>query len=289
MTQDQNFERLSRESARSDAPGARNGASPGRISRRTLLTLGGLTIVGIGAGGTRASAATNGGSSSLSLRGDSHAGNAIAPGAALPTTAARLDDAGVATSPQYYVDAGQNVIALTIDDGPDPTYTPQILAVLREYGTLASFSMIGEQVQGNEWLVTDVSADGHMICNHTWDHADQTQLTADQVADQIERTNEALGTVGITPTVYRAPYGNWNDIVFQACADANLRPVDWSVDPVDWSNPGVDSIVDNIMANTKSGSIILEHDGGGDRSQTVAALKVVLPRLLNEGYAFTTL
>lgn len=200
----------------------------------------------------------------------------------------RLDDADVQTSPQYYVDAGQNVIALTIDDGPDPTYTPQILALLREYGTLASFSMIGEQVPGNESLVTDVAVDGHMICNHTWDHADQTQLTADQVADQIERTNEALGTVGITPTVYRAPYGNWNDIVFQACADANLRPVDWSVDPVDWSNPGVDSIVDNIMANTKSGSIILEHDGGGDRSQTVAALKIVLPRLLDEGFYFTT-
>lgn len=288
MTQGQNFERLLRAPAGPGAPSVQNAPSPGRISRRTLFTLGGLTIVGIGAGTARASAASSDDSSVLELRGDSHPGNAATLGTGVPEAPSRFDGGGVQTSPEYYVHAGQNVIALTIDDGPDPTYTPQVLEVLREYGTLASFCMIGEQVPGNESLVTDVSVDGHMICNHTWDHSDQTKLSADQVADQIERTNKALRTVGITPTVYRAPYGNWNSTVFQACADANLRPVDWSVDPVDWSMPGVDSIVNNIMTNTKSGSIILEHDGGGDRSQTVSALKIVLPRLLNKGYSFTT-
>ena len=291
MTQGRNTEQWLHELAQDGAPsvtGAAGEVAPGRISRRTLFALGGLTIVGIGSGTARAAVATSSDPSGLILRGDSRPDHSVAPSSALFERSSALQDGSdVQTAPEYYVDAGQDVIALTIDDGPDPTYTPEVLAVLRDYGVIASFCMIGEQVAGNESLVSQVSGDGHMICNHTWDHADQTQLSADQVAKQIEKTNTALGTVGITPSVYRAPYGNWNATVFQACADANLRPVDWSVDPVDWSMPGVDSIVNNIMKNTKSGSIILEHDGGGDRSQTVAALKIVLPRLLNEGYSFT--
>ena len=66
-----------------------------------------------------------------------------------------------------------------------------------------------------------------------------------------------------------------------------MTPLAWSVDPRDWSRPGVPAIVGNIMGNTRTGSIILEHDGGGDRSQTVAALTIVLPRLLDAGYHFT--
>jgi peptidoglycan/xylan/chitin deacetylase (PgdA/CDA1 family) len=96
-----------------------------------------------------------------------------------------------------------------------------------------------------------------------------------------------LADVGVHPTIFRAPYGAWSPTVFQACADANLRALDWSVDPEDWSRPGTSAIVSRIMKNTRTGSIILEHDGGGDRSQTVAALKIVLPQLLDAGYRFT--
>jgi peptidoglycan-N-acetylglucosamine deacetylase len=247
-----------------------------RVSRRTLFTVGGLSIIGIGAAPARASVAT----SAPAVRG-------YVPRAVLDR-GLRADGSQVQTSPQYYVDEGPDVIALTVDDGPDSEYTPQVLALLRKYGILASFCMIGNQVADDPDMVSQVAADGHMICNHTWDHPDLTRLSADAVSDQIERTTEALGKVGITPTVFRAPYGNWNSTVFEACAAADLRPLDWSVDPMDWSMPGVDSIVDNIMANTKTGSIILEHDGGGDRSQTVAALSIVLPRLLDAGYSFTT-
>jgi len=90
------------------------------------------------------------------------------------------------------------------------------------------------------------------------------------------------------PTMFRAPYGAWSPAVLQPCAQTGMTPLAWSVDPRDWSRPGVPSIVGNIMRNTRTGSIILEHDGGGNRSQTVAALKIVLPRLLAEGYRFTT-
>jgi peptidoglycan/xylan/chitin deacetylase (PgdA/CDA1 family) len=102
--------------------------------------------------------------------------------------------------------------------------------------------------------------------------------------------NRATGAIhqvtGKVPTLFRAPYGAWSPAVLQQCAKTRMTPLDWSVDPRDWSRPGVASIVRNIMRNTKTGSIILEHDGGGNRAETVAALKIVLPRLLAAGYHF---
>jgi len=108
------------------------------------------------------------------------------------------------------------------------------------------------------------------------------------VTSEIDRTNQAMADVGIPATMYRAPYGSWNHTVFEAAASAGLRPLDWSVDPRDWARPGVPSIVRTIMSHTRTGSIILDHDGGGDRSQTVAAMRIWLPRLIAAGYTFTT-
>ena len=214
-------------------------------------------------------------------------GPAGAPPPDVPNPQA-VDPGQVQSRPQYYVHAGPKVIALTLDDGPHPTYTPQILALLQRYRITATFNMIGRQVTANRSLVAEVTAAGHMVANHTFDHADQSKLRLAAVRSEIARTNDALHTAGITPAVFRAPYGAWSHTVFEACAEARLRPVDWSVDPRDWSRPGTQNIIHRIMAATRTGSIILEHDGGGDRSQTVAALKVVLPELLAAGYRFTT-
>ncbi len=191
--------------------------------------------------------------------------------------------------PMYNVDDGPKVIALTIDDGPSPVYTPQILRLLDEYQVTATFSMIGLEVDAHPGMAREVAAAGHMIANHTWSHADLAGLRPTAVADQINRATGAIHTVtGRVPTLFRAPYGAWSKAVLQHCAQDGMTPLDWSVDPRDWSRPGVASIVRNIMRNTKTGSIILEHDGGGNRSQTVAALKIVLPRLLAAGFHFTT-
>ena len=191
--------------------------------------------------------------------------------------------------PMYHVDDGPKVIALTIDDGPSPVYTPQILQLLDKYQVTATFSMIGLQVDAHPGMAREVAAAGHMIANHTWSHLDLAVLPPVAIADQINRATGAIHTVtGRVPTLFRAPYGAWSPAVLQHCAQTGMTPLDWSVDPRDWSRPGVASIVGNIMRNTKTGSIILEHDGGGNRSQTVAALKIVLPRLLAAGYQFTT-
>ena len=197
---------------------------------------------------------------------------------------------GVAPArPVYYVDGGPKAIALTIDDGPSPIYTPQVLQILEKYHVRASFSMIGENVTYYPEMAREVADAGHLIVNHTWNHANLTLLSAAQARTEIARAADAIHTaVGKTPTLFRAPYGAWSRATLEYCAREHLTPLDWSVDPRDWARPGVRAIVANIMANTRTGSIILEHDGGGNRSETVAALKVVIPRLLDEGYHFTT-
>jgi peptidoglycan/xylan/chitin deacetylase (PgdA/CDA1 family) len=189
----------------------------------------------------------------------------------------------------YHVDDGHKVIALTIDDGPSPVYTPQILRLLDKYHVTAIFSMIGLEVDAHRGMAREVAAAGHMIANHTWSHVDLAVLPPVAIADQINRATGAIHTVtGQVPTLFRAPYGAWSPAILQHCAQARMAPLDWSVDPRDWSRPGVASIVGNIMRNTRTGSIILEHDGGGNRAQTVAALTIVLPRLLAAGYHFAT-
>jgi peptidoglycan/xylan/chitin deacetylase (PgdA/CDA1 family) len=198
----------------------------------------------------------------------------------------------VYSRPQWYVDdQGPMAIALTLDDGPSATYTPQVLEILRQHGIKATFNMIGQQVAGNLSLVREVSAAGHTITNHTWDHADLTRYTYRQVLSQMDRCNDALSNANQSPTIFRAPYGNWSKAVFQACAARNLRPVGWSVDPQDWNTAEVDTqqIVHTVLKSTRAHDIILEHDGGGSRRNTVAALKQFIPVLLDRGFNFVAM
>jgi peptidoglycan/xylan/chitin deacetylase (PgdA/CDA1 family) len=184
---------------------------------------------------------------------------------------------------------GPKVVALTIDDGPSPVYTPQILKILHQYGITASFSMIGRNAAAFPGAARQVTAAGHMIVNHTWNHCNLGYMPAVAVQEEISRATDAIhAATGERPSMFRAPYGVWPPTVFSYCARAGLTPLAWSVDPRDWSRPGVPAIVRDIVSDTRTGSIILEHDGGGNRSQTVAALKIWLPRLLHAGYQFTT-
>ncbi len=193
----------------------------------------------------------------------------------------------LAAHPLYYIDDASRAIALTIDDGPDPVYTPQVLQVLHRYRVTATFSMIGLHVAAYPHLARAVAEDGHHIANHTWTHSDLVGMPAHRLHTELARTSHAIhSATGVHPQLFRAPYGAWSAAVIRQCEHMGMVPMDWSVDPRDWARPGVRSIVRNIMRNTRPGSIILEHDGGGNRSQTVDALRIVLPRLLREGYHF---
>ena len=191
--------------------------------------------------------------------------------------------------PLFYIDDASKAIALTIDDGPDPVYTPQVLKLLHQYRVTATFSMIGIHVAAYPSLVRAVAAAGHQIANHTWTHPDLARSPAHFVHSELARASDAIHKVtGVQPALFRAPYGAWSAAVIRQCEHMKMVPLAWSVDPRDWARPGTRSIVRNIMGNTRPGSIILEHDGGGNRAQTVAALRIVLPRLLHEGYHFRT-
>jgi peptidoglycan/xylan/chitin deacetylase (PgdA/CDA1 family) len=268
------------------------------MTRRVLLTAAGLTLLSAcapenvkPAAVSRAATPTAGPAAGVPVRSPypHHlAGPPARPGGS-PSAGARLTRAERPALPVEHISAGHKAIALTIDDGPDPVYTPQVLSLLARYQVTATFSMIGAEVRAHPGVAREVAAAGHVIANHTWSHLDLAWLSPPAISDQMDRaTAEIHAVTGGTPALFRAPYGAWSPAVLRACARAGMTPLAWSVDPRDWSRPGVASIVANIMRNTGTGSIILEHDGGGNRAQTVAALKQVIPRLQAAGYHFTT-
>lgn len=191
--------------------------------------------------------------------------------------------------PQYYLPCHGTDIALTIDDGPDPTWTPRVLDLLAQYRIRATFCMVGKRAAANPRIVAAVAAAGHQIANHTFTHPlTLPTLSERQIVAEMNQTDDVLGAAtGHRPTLFRAPGGNWSPTVLEVCAQRGMRPLGWSVDPRDWSLPGIPHIVDTILTRTSPGAIILDHDGGGDRSQTVAALRIALPRLQAAGYHFT--
>ena len=192
--------------------------------------------------------------------------------------------------PQHYLACAGTDVALTIDDGPDPRWTPQILALLARYRIHATFCLIGRHAAAYPQLVAAIVQGGHHLANHTFTHPIPiSRLAAARVHDEVNRASDAITAAsgGIRPTLFRSPGGIWSPTVLAACARAGMRPLDWSVDPWDWSRPGVPHIVDVILTRTRPGSIILDHDGGGNRQQTIDALTIALPRLLDAGYRFT--
>ncbi|WP_407912373.1 polysaccharide deacetylase family protein [Kitasatospora sp. NE20-6] len=192
------------------------------------------------------------------------------------------------SNPLFSLAADDRLVALTLDDGPDPVHTPLVLDILHKYGIRATFFLIGENAARQPALVREIARQGHHIANHTWTHPDLRSVTETQIRDELRRTSDLLGeATGRTPTWFRAPGGDWSDVSLQVCADLGMRPMGWSVDPQDWSRPGTSLITTRVLAAIGPGSIVLNHDGGGDRSQTIAALETYLPVLLDEGYRFT--
>ena len=181
-------------------------------------------------------------------------------------------------------------IALTIDDGPHPVWTPKILRLLDRYHVPALFCMIGNQVLGHEPVAKSVARAGHRLANHTWSHPIALAgKPSGQVRKEIARAQEKIhDTTGYVPKLFRSPGGAWSPTVMKEAAHAGLVPLDWSDDPRDWSRPGTAAIKRRLLA-ARPGQILLCHDGGGDRSQTYAALSTVIPALTARGLNFVAL
>ncbi|MFE6826643.1 polysaccharide deacetylase family protein [Streptomyces sp. NPDC057690] len=186
-------------------------------------------------------------------------------------------------------DHGARGVNITIDDGPDPDWTPQVLEVLRENGVKATFCMVGTQAKAHPDLVKAVVADGHRLCDHTVSH-DTTMDTkpdsyqSQQILDAERMITEASG--GVRPVYYRAPGGAFTPYSRNLAASRGMRPLGWNVDTKDFERPGAAAIVATVKSEVSGGPTILFHDAGGDRSQTVAALREILPWLRQQGYSF---
>lgn len=214
--------------------------------------------------------------------------SAPAPAASVSPVAAPRKLSAAESKPVYELDAERKVVALTIDDGPDPRHTPTVLALLEQYRIRATFFLIGENAVQYPDLVREIAARGHHIANHTWTHPDLRSLSDAKIKDELERTSDLLNkATGKPPTWFRAPGGDWSTVSLKIAADLGMRNMAWSVDPRDWARPGTAVITDRILKDVRPGAIVLNHDGGGDRSQTVAALKTYLPVLIDSGYYFT--
>ncbi|MEU6370295.1 polysaccharide deacetylase family protein [Streptomyces sp. NPDC046931] len=186
-------------------------------------------------------------------------------------------------------DRGTRGVNITIDDGPDPVWTPQVLRVLRENGVKATFCMVGTQARSHPDLVKAVVAAGHRLCDHTVSH-DTTMATksqtyqSQQILDAERMITEASG--GVRPLYYRAPGGAFTPYSRRLAASRGMRPLGWNVDSKDFERPGTAAVIATVKKEISNGPTVLFHDAGGDRSQSVAALREVLPWLKQQGYSF---
>jgi peptidoglycan/xylan/chitin deacetylase (PgdA/CDA1 family) len=181
--------------------------------------------------------------------------------------------------------AAGKMVALTFDDGPS-VYTRQVLAVLNRYHAHATFFEIGRQVGALASVSRSVVGAGDVIGDHTWSHP---VLTAANVAGQIDPTQSAIRrATGFTPCLLRPPYGIAPPGVVATARSLGLLTVQWDVDPADWSRPGAAAISQRVLSAVHPGAIVIMHDGGGLRDQTVTALETIVPTLIRRGYRLVT-
>lgn len=176
------------------------------------------------------------------------------------------------------------VVALTFDDGPNPRFTPQILDILYEHQVPATFFLVGQQMEGQGWLVRKIAASGHEIGNHTNSHPDLTTLEEPQILEEIQKTQDKLREIlpDYTMKFLRPPYGRQNETV---CQSSPLPLILWEVDSGDWEEPQAEAIYTAVMENIQDGDIVVFHD---DNPETVKALEQILPALKARGYQFAT-
>ncbi len=183
-------------------------------------------------------------------------------------------------------------IALTFDDGPSPEYTPQILDILKSHGLKASFFVTGRMAERYPDIIKRMAEEGHDIGNHTYDHFNLVLLNTERVRSQIERCEEAIRSItGDKPVLFRPPRCLHTKRIREILKEKGYQIVLWSVSAADWGPINAKVIIFRVCHFVRPGRIILMHDAGslfgregGNRSDTVKALPVILKRLINKGY-----
>lgn len=186
--------------------------------------------------------------------------------------------------------SNRKVVALTFDDGPWPRTTNAILDVLREKKVRATFFMLGNCVNERPGIARRVVREGHVVGNHTLNHRGLDSGRKMTVRNQVRKGAATIErATGVKPRWFRPPGGHLDSLVIAETRRANERIVMWSVDPQDWRRPGWKKIASRVTRTVKPGDVILLHDGGGDRRQTVKAVERIITFLQRRGYRFVTL
>jgi peptidoglycan/xylan/chitin deacetylase (PgdA/CDA1 family) len=177
---------------------------------------------------------------------------------------------------------GSKRIAIGFDDGPSD-WTPKVLRVLRRFHSHATFFEIGQEVPGRAGVMKKILAQGNEIGNHSLHHE------LNPSSGSLRATNRLIRrATGFRPCDFRPPDGATNAALVRRAHAQHLVTVDWDVDPRDWANPGAGAIASNVIHHARNGSIVVMHDGGGSRAQTVTALPAILSHFRHRGYRFVT-
>jgi len=178
-------------------------------------------------------------------------------------------------------------VALTFDDGPWPTYTKQILRILKKHRVPATFFVVGYLAERHPGLVRQEIRQGHAVGNHSWNHPINPpfrELDEKKQDQQMTRTNTVLEDIGIKPFLFRPPGGSYDGAVVEKARRYGMRVVLWSVSSNDWENDVTkDKIVKRVLSIVGPGSIVLMHDGGGDQHATVNALPDIIKGIRKKG------
>lgn len=189
--------------------------------------------------------------------------------------------------------SGSNNVALTFDDAPDDTFTPQVLDILKKHQVRATFFLLGVQAAKHPEVVKRIVNEGHVIGNHSYNHKLFTKLSDDVFRDQVLDTQKVLRKlIGYSPKLLRPPYGEISESQLLWASDSGFTIVNWNVDSLDWKQLDAARVSSNILNHTHSGSIVLQHAGGGpgqNLSGTVNALPTVITTLKSRGYKLVTL
>ena len=181
--------------------------------------------------------------------------------------------------------SGGKVIALTFDDGPGP-YTAQLLDILDQHGAKATFFLIGSKVSSQANVVRSIHVRGHQLGNHSWSHPELPRLPVNQIAGEIDRTNDAIKqATGVTPAILRPPYGAVNGVVLEQLRLRGMSSILWSIDTRDWADRNSDIVCSRAVAGARPGAIILMHD---IHQTSVNAVPCILSALKQQGYSFVT-
>ncbi|GAB6929661.1 polysaccharide deacetylase family sporulation protein PdaB [Paenibacillus sp. JCM 10914] len=200
----------------------------------------------------------------------------------------------------YYEERGEivwevptqsKVIALTFDDGPDAHTTVQILDLLKQYEAKATFFVVGNRVEKHPDIVARELSEGHEIGNHSYTHPPFQNINSSRLVNELNKTQDAIfQATGIRTVLFRPPGGSYNESIVRTSKDIGMLTVLWSwhQDTLDWRKPGVNRIVKKVLDNAHNGDIVLMHDFVPTSTQTVEALRVILPELQKRGYSFVT-